>query len=47
MRGLEYPSCEDKLRELDIFGLKKRRLQEETHCDLPVFKGKSTVYMGT
>jgi len=53
IRGLECPSCEERLREFGLFSLEKRRLcLGRPYCSLPVLKGglqeswRGTFYKG-
>ncbi|GAB0190162.1 mitochondrial enolase superfamily member 1 [Grus japonensis] len=52
IRGLAHLSCEDRLRELGLFTLEKRRLWGRPYCSLIILKGglqeswRGTVYQG-
>ena len=51
IRGLEHPSCKERLRELSLFSLEKEEFPGTPHCVHPVLEensqggGGSTFYM--
>ena len=39
LRGLEHLSCKDRLRELGLFSLEKRRMQGDFTVAFPLLEG--------